>query len=58
MLQTLLEEVSDVNEIGNAVKEGFAFIEVQFTSEGVQGSSKLVFGREELLYERNSLAKW
>ena len=58
MLQTLLKEVNDVNGIVDVIREGFAFIEVQFTSEGVQGSSKLVFGREELLYERNSLAKW
>ena len=51
MLQTLLEEVSDVNGIGNAVKEGFTFIESGFTSEGVQGRSKMS------LEERNYFAR-
>ena len=35
MLQDLLEEVSDVNGIVDVIREGFAFIEVGFASEGV-----------------------
>ena len=35
MPQDLLEEVSDVNGIVDAIREGFAFIEVGFASEGV-----------------------
>ena len=58
MLQTLLEEVSDVNGIAYVVKEGFAFIELGFASEGVEGWSKLVSRREELLCEGDSIAKW
>ena len=58
MLQDLLEEVSDVNGIVNAIREVFPFIDVGFASEGVQGSSKLVSIREELLCEGISVAKW
>ena len=45
MLQSLLEEVSDVNGIIDAIRSRFEFIEVGFASEWVQGSSRLVSGR-------------
>ena len=57
MLQELLEEVSDVNGIVNGIREGFAIIEVEFASEGVHGSSKVVSRREKLLCEGNYVAK-
>ena len=58
MLQNLLEEVSDVNGIVDVIGRDFEFTEEGFASEGVQGSSKLVSGREELLCEGTSVAKW
>ena len=58
MIQTLLEEVSDVNGIADAIRERFSFIKVGLVSERVQGSRNLVSGRGELLYEGNSIAKW
>ena len=58
MLQTLLEEVSDVNGIVDAISPGFTFIEAWFASKGMHGSSKLVSRREELLCEGNYVAKW
>ena len=58
MIQTLLEEVSDVNGIVDTIRAGFTFIKVGFASEGVQVSSKLVSRREELICKGNSIAKW
>ena len=58
MIQTLLEEISDVNGIADAIRERFSFIKVGLVSERVQGSRNLVSGRGELLYEGNSIAKW
>ena len=46
MFQTLVEEESDVNEIVNAGKEGFSFIELGFTAT------------EELLCEGEAIGKW
>ena len=46
MVQTLLEEASDVNGIVDAGKVGFSFIEVGFTAT------------EELLCEGEATTKW
>ena len=51
MVQTLLEEESEVNGIVDAGKAGF-------TSEGVQVWSKLLSRTEELLCEGEATAKW
>ena len=58
MLQIFLEEESDVNGIVDASKAGFSFIEVGFTSEGVQVWSKLFSGTEELICEGEGTTKW
>ena len=58
MLQIFLEEESDVNGIVNASKAVFSFIEVGFTSEGVQVWSKLFSGIEELLCKGETTSKW
>ena len=58
MLQILLEEASDMNRIVDACKAWFSFIEVGFTSEGVQVWSKLFYGIEELIYEGEATTKW
>ena len=58
MLQSLLEEASDVNGIVDEGKVGFSFIEVGFTSKGVQVWSKLFSGTWERLCEGESITKW
>ena len=45
MDQVLLEELSDVNGIVDAIRVGFEFTEEGMESEGVQGSSRMVSGR-------------
>ena len=58
MIQILLEEASDVNGIVDEGKVGFSFIEVGFTSKGVQVWSKLFSGTKELICEGEATSKW
>ena len=49
MAQVLLEGLSNINGIVDAIRVWFEFSEEGMASEGVQGSSRMVFGREGFL---------